>query len=432
MKKILLLFLFSLFAVSASALTITDTDVDSLHCGESTVLTIHVENEATASIAKGVRITAVDPELGLFFEEFDGGSITLEPGDGLSLEVIIETDESLQHGTYIIDVALYEDKDSPEDSKTVELDVICNESMLRFTDIDVQVGSKTDKNLHEKADGYDIDRDAEPGDRLDFDVEVENTFKDLEIEDVVMEITIMDFDDDDDVDDETSEEDIKAGNDELFKLDFDVPIKIDEGDYTIIIEIEGEDEIGRKHRLVKRFVLNVDKESHNVVISKADLSNPFLGCERKTELDVTVLNLGSDEEEEIRITVENSELAINKEEFKDGRIDLETGTDANAEYTAHFSINVEDASPGSYTLDIGAFRDEIRLEDTEKINLDIRRCIDEVFEEEEESVVVVVDKTQTKSPPRDTLGLNFLYTIIGILLLGLVVFIIGALLIKAK
>src|SRR3990167_9116271 len=72
-------------------------------------------------------------------------------------------------------------------------------SKLIFSDVDVKVGSKTSKNLE---DGDTIDDEAEPGDTVEFRVEVKNNFtsaEDLDIEDIVVEVTIGEIDDGDDL-----------------------------------------------------------------------------------------------------------------------------------------------------------------------------------------------------------------------------------------
>ena len=69
---------------------------------------------------------------------------------------------------------------------------------LIITDVDVKVGSKTDKNLK---DGDDISDEAAPGDTVTFIIEVANNFtneEDVEIEDITITVTIIDIDDEGD------------------------------------------------------------------------------------------------------------------------------------------------------------------------------------------------------------------------------------------
>ena len=114
-------------------------------------------------------------------------------------------------------------------------------SKLVFSDVDVKVGSKTSKNLDDRDT---IDDEAEPGDTVEFRVEVQNNFtnaEDLDIEDISIEVTIEEVDDGDDVDEESSDFDLKAGRDKKVTLKFQLPLEIDEDTFDVTIHAEGED-----------------------------------------------------------------------------------------------------------------------------------------------------------------------------------------------
>jgi len=51
---------------------------------------------------------------------------------------------------------------------------------LLITDLDVKVGGKSDKNIEDESSGYTIDREAQPGDKVVFTIEVFNNFTNLE------------------------------------------------------------------------------------------------------------------------------------------------------------------------------------------------------------------------------------------------------------
>src|SRR3989338_8509642 len=98
-------------------------------------------------------------------------------------------------------------------------------SKLIFSDVDVNVGGKTSKNLD---DGDTIDDEAEPSDIVEFRVEVQNNFtnaEDLYIEDISVEVIIEEIDDGDDLDEESSDFDLKAGRDKRVTLKFEVPLE---------------------------------------------------------------------------------------------------------------------------------------------------------------------------------------------------------------
>ena len=128
---------------------------------------------------------------------------------------------------------------------------------LRITDLDIKVGDKTDKNVQNNTR---IKKEAKPGDKVEFDLEIKNFFtndEDLEIEDIDVQITIEDIDDGDDLDNDASEFDLKAGKDDNAKIGFEVPLDVDEDTFDVIIEVEGRDENGTTHEILWNLQLEV-------------------------------------------------------------------------------------------------------------------------------------------------------------------------------
>lgn len=275
---------------------------------------------------------------------------------------------------------------------------------LKFEDFDVKVGSKSDNNIEDE-DNYRLE-DAEPEDEIVFKVEVRNLYEDdIDINDVSMKVTIEGIDDGDDLDDETDEEDIASDDTEKFELRFEVPLKVDEDDYDVLVEIEGKDELGNTQKITKNLILPVDKPSHDVRIIKADLKNPTVSCNRNTNLLIDVLNMGSESEEEVRITASNAELDLDFEKFDDGDIELDTGASDDAQYLVNVPIDAKDVDPGSYTIDVNVYRDETKLEDTKIAILTVAECTEKVppkeeekEEEKKEEVEVTVGKPDTTLP----------------------------------
>src|SRR3989344_1881916 len=91
--------------------------------------------------------------------------------------------------------------------------VMVTADKLSITDVDVEVDDKSDNNLD---DGDTIGREAEPGSKIVFEVEVFNEYtkeEDIEIDDIEIEVTIEDIDDGDDLDDESDDFDLKPQRD---------------------------------------------------------------------------------------------------------------------------------------------------------------------------------------------------------------------------
>ena len=272
-------------------------------------------------------------------------------------------------------------------------------SKLIFSDVDVKVGSKTSKNLN---DGDTIDDEAEPGDTVEFRVEVKNNFtdaEDLDIEDISIEITIEEVDDGDDLDEESSDFDLKAGRDKKVTLKFQLPIEIDEDTFDVTIHAEGEDENGTDHDADMRLRLEVEKENHLLKITRKTLSPAEVSCNRKNvQVGVTAINIGSEDEEDVTFHVLNSDFGI---DLKDdvGDLDAEPNED-ESRFSKVYTFNVpSDAEAGSYPIILRALYDNDRKKAEETVTLTVSDCATlkkettESTTEEDEEVAVITPTT---------------------------------------
>lgn len=248
-------------------------------------------------------------------------------------------------------------------------------SKLVFSDVDVKVGSKTSKNLD---DGDTIDEEAEPSDSIEFRVEVQNNFtsaEDLDIEDITVEVTIEEIDDGDDLEEESSEFDLRAGRDKRVTLKFEVPLEVEEDTFTVLIHAEGDDENGTDHEANMRLKLDVDKENHLLKITRKSLSPAEVSCSRKNvQMAATVINIGNEDEEDVTVQVISPDFGI------DLRDEVEELTAEPNEEESRFSkvytFNVpDDAEAGSYPVIVRALYDDGRKKAEETATLTLNECI---------------------------------------------------------
>lgn len=275
---------------------------------------------------------------------------------------------------------------SAENNESVTVDLYV--SQLAIKDLDVKIGGDTDKNIHEEEEVYEIDVEAEPQDTIIFDLELENLYSDdddegeVDIEDVEVTIIIKDLDDGDDLEEEADEFDIKADDSESITVEFIVPKEAVSDEYTVYIEIEAEDENGNDFTISRKFVLVVDREKHKVIVDNVYLTTNVLDCYKQTDLVVDIYNMGEREEEDVKVTVINSELGIDLQ-----RIGIELDEDPDdddCEMKLNFAISVgDDVAPGTYVLDVRTYYDEDVISDVAKIDLVIESCAATVVEEEE-------------------------------------------------
>ena len=129
--------------------------------------------------------------------------------------------------------------------------------------------------------------------------------------------------------------------------------------------------------------LNVDKNTHKVIISKAELSKNNIECIASASLNVEMLNLGDEDEDESVLEVTSDELKIN---VKDA-VELSSGIDDDSIYIKKVSINTKDLKAGTYPITIRAYRDTDKLEATKTVDLTVLEC--KVAEKPIEKPIVV-------------------------------------------
>ena len=179
--------------------------------------------------------------------------------------------------------------------------------------------------------------------------------------------------------------DLKEAKDKIVKADFDIPLAVDEDTFDVFIRVNGEDENGTAHNVEWKLQLEVDKESHKLIVGSPSLNPSAVSCNRNTRLSASVVNVGADEESDVQLSIESEPLEISQSE-KD--ILLDSGTE-DISYNKDFSIKVrDDLAAGAYPIEVRAYRDS-KLEDTKTINLKIDDCIVQKKEEVKEKVVVV-------------------------------------------
>lgn len=279
---------------------------------------------------------------------------------------------------------------------------------LRIVDLDVKVGSESDKNLN---NGDRIDKEAKPEDEISFALELQNGYtddEDIDIEDVLVTITIFEIDDGDDLEEESKEFKVKADDKEKVTLDFTLPLEVDEGNYDVQIEVEGQDENGVDQRVVWELELVVEKDRHAVLIYKSALDDVALSCQRTTDLVIEVVNIGQDNEDDVVLTIQNDDLSINvKKSFE---LDNDP-FDEDSKYKMTVPISLPSNFPvGSYPIIIKAYYDTDNLDDYKTVDLKVEKCSITVEDDEDtpvkddkddkvEDVIVITPPTTTPNAP---------------------------------
>lgn len=245
---------------------------------------------------------------------------------------------------------------------------------LEFSDVDAKVAGKFDRNLK---DGDRIDEQARPGETVEFNVEVKNNFtreEGLEIEDITIEITIEDIDDNSDLDEESREFDLNPQRDARRTLEFRVPAEVAERDYNVVIRALGQDINGTSHEIEMRLLLEVEKENHLLNIIRSALSPSVVSCSRKNiQLDVIVLNVGNEDEDDISIEIISPELGLG---LRDNVYELlAEPNEPEARFSKIYKFNVDDkVKAGSYPILVRVSYDNDRAKTEETVILTVNDC----------------------------------------------------------
>lgn len=202
-------------------------------------------------------------------------------------------------------------------------------------------------------------------DEIEIEVEVENTHSSENIKDVIVEIMILDDNDNDvtndfDFADETIDlNTIKDGDAEIATFTInELPADLESGNYKVYLKAYSEDDedtqcVAESSKLDKDFYQRIDviREDDPAVIVRTDLKMSASCGDNNVQLPLSVYNLGSDKEEKVLVTLENSALGISEkiviENLRSGK---------RKEITFFFDLPAQ-LSKEYYSLDIMTYYD---------------------------------------------------------------------------
>jgi hypothetical protein len=305
---------------------------------------------------------------------------------------------------------------------------------LIISDLDIKVDSKTDKNVQNNTK---IGKEAAPGSKVEFKLEIENLFtddEDLKIEDIDVEITIEDIDDNDDLDEDTDEFDLKPGKNKDISIEFDIPLEVEEDTYNVIINVEGEDENRTTHSIRWELELEVEKEDHEIRIIRSALTPSVINCQRQISLNTEIINTGTKDEDDVTLEITSPDLGISSLTTD---IELDEGTDDNRLTKLVTPSISADVAPGVYPIVIDAYYDST-LSESKTVDLTVEGCElvkkvkKRVKEKKPEVEVLMPSVTIGKKPVAEKVSFagtdeyNTLLAILIVLFMGTAVFVIGA------
>ncbi|NQV08253.1 lamin tail domain-containing protein, partial [Candidatus Woesearchaeota archaeon] len=367
--------------------TVVFTANDGFMTTDSNIVTLTVNNVADAPVVTSSAVTTATEGVAYSYSitatDADNDNVTytlttFPTGMSLSSTGTVSWTPST-NGTFSVSVSVSDGALSTAHSWDI---VVGEGSKLEIYDLDVEIDDKTSSGVN---DGETIGKRAEPGSTVTFKIQVLNAFSDaadIEIQDILITVTIDGIDDGEEMEEEAEEFDLNAGSKKRKTLSFDVPILVDKDNYDVTVLVEGTDEEGTDHKVEWNLVLSVDKNTHELLIYKADLSSPILDCRKSTDLNVEVINIGEEDEDEVIVQVTSDELGVN---YEIKEIDIESGSSEDSVYERAFEIELPDSlETGEYDITVKAYYKENKLEDMEIVTLTVNECVVVQEPEEEE------------------------------------------------
>ncbi len=351
---------------------------------DTTTLTINVIPVEDAPVIEAIDDKTVEINTDFVLQvnayDPDGDSITYsltQKPDNMSINSTgFITWHPTQTGTYAVTVSVSDGKNTTSESFNV---IVTTPQMIEISDIDAEVDGVSHRNLDE-GDTLEV----RPESVVSLEVEVKNLYDSsdrIDIENAIITVTVVGIDDGDDIEEETSDFRIRYDSKVRKTLDFKVPLRVDEGEYDLIIRVEDEDELGYTQEDEKVLTLYVDKDTHDIKIRKPELFPTEVSCDRHVEFDTEVINLGLSYEDEVVFTVESSSLNIReKTEFE---LDDDPWSDDNSR-KIHYEWDIPSSvRPGTYTLILKAYYNEDELSDYQTLKLKVNKCEEEEQQEEQ-------------------------------------------------
>ncbi|MBI3026649.1 lamin tail domain-containing protein [Candidatus Woesearchaeota archaeon] len=260
-----------------------------------------------------------------------------------------------------------------------------NKSKLQIIDVDAKIDGKKRSNLK---DNSKISREAKPGSSIEFKVTVKNDFtdsEDIKIEDIAVRTTIEEIDNDDDLEEESKEFDLRAQSDKTVTFKFEVPLNVEEGDYNVFIEAEGEDENGNELDDDFEVEIEVEKEKHDLRFLNFDLKPETISCNREFSLDYKVINAGQEDESNSAAGIKSADLGLDL--FEKG-ISVDAGTDNNIFSGARRIKLNRSIESGSYAITADLYSEDGILQDKKSETIKVEDCIKSSESKEDEVVLI--------------------------------------------
>jgi len=276
------------------------------------------------------------------------------------------------------------------------------ESMLEVDELKVDYdygdGSAQRDTFPGSTNNWELDRGIRPGSEviLTFQ-EIKNLFdrdyddSNSEIDNIVITIDSSDSD----LFKENFEEEydlgsLEAEDKENLEIRFIVSEEADEDEYTLEIEIEGEDGEGAKHSIQKELVLTIERNRDDVRVSKFEIIPESPQACGQVQFEIEIKNFGTRKQDRAALQLFSDSLGIIE---SIPRITLEkySNSDNSLRKTFTYDLAKKNIEPGRYAIDLTTFVNLDERSDLQRKQLDIVECSNEEVQVQEEQLPLAAE-----------------------------------------
>ena len=237
-------------------------------------------------------------------------------------------------------------------------------SYLRIADVKIEVNNDDTEDM---SDGENYDKIKE-GDEVVVTIKLENIYSSSDNIKIKNSYAQLTDDNDWDVDEESSDIDIKEDDYEKVEVRFTVPDSVDDDTTIVTIEAYGEDEEeGFNHYDEFSFELEIDRPRNEISIVSWNFDRDPVSCnDAYATLNVKIKNTGTDDQSEAAILVQSDS---NELDWYKRITDIELN-ESDSE-TLSFNIPVRNADEGSYFVEITSYYDNTKNSDNEVTSIEV-------------------------------------------------------------
>ncbi len=282
---------------------------------------------------------------------FSGLGTSLEPGEEKTVTVTASIPKGMREKTYEGNITVTSLTAGLVDSTKLVLTVqpeLCEEG---------EVG-----NLDLSIEDPDAGDEFKPGEEIEIEVKVWNN--DDDDMDVEVYAFLWDVDESEKVADVTSDAiNIDDGDSEKIELKLKIPTNddVDEShDYILYVKAyeEGQED---DHCNEDSVEVEIERDKHDVIITKFDVTPTLVNPGETVEFVIDVENIGTTDEDDITVKVEESELGLSLES---DTFDLDEAGDDDADRTVRFSFTIpSNAVAKTYSIFAGVYDEDGDLYD---------------------------------------------------------------------